>query len=112
MTVGKRYMGYRIRRVDSNQNRIVSVLRGLGAKVLILSEMGRGVPDILIAIRRPGRGRFMQLIEIKDGSKPKSAQKLTSDEHKFHEDWRDFVTIVSTEQEAVDLVERVLRGEI
>ncbi len=40
------------RRVDSWQAEAVSLLRQLGAGVLILSDVGKGCPDILVAWKR------------------------------------------------------------
>jgi hypothetical protein len=95
-------MSYQIRRVDDNQKAIVNVLRGLGASVQILSEVGRGCPDILVGI-------FGQniLVELKDGSKPPSAQKLTRYEQIFFDAWKGQVCIINSEQEAIDLITKL-----
>lgn len=104
-------MGYRIRRVDSNQQEIVETFRKCGALVLLLHTQGHGCPDILIGVKNARRPGFLHLVEIKDGKKPKSAQKLTEDELRFHNEWGEFVSIVTSVEEAVDLVERVLRDD-
>lgn len=92
------------RRIDSNQNEIVRLFRKLGAKVQILSHVGRGCPDLLIMYNKK-----LHLVEVKDGSKPLSAQKLTDDEQKFISIWSDVVTIVRCQEDAILLL-RSMRG--
>lgn len=95
------------KRVDDNQNELVNTFRQMGCSVLILSDVGKGCPDILVGLTSRGGGRVNLLVEIKDGSKPRSACKLTKDEQKFHEEWRGQVCIIYTVAHAVDLVNRV-----
>lgn len=102
-------MSYHIRRVDKNQSDIVKKFRKLGAKVLILSQVGNGCPDILIGLLRANSMPWCAPIEIKDGSKPPSQRKLTPDEQKFHDEWEGFVHIVNNEQD-VDLLVEWVRG--
>jgi hypothetical protein len=83
-------------RVDTNQPAIVEVLRGAGATVLHLHTIGRGCPDIAVGIH--GKNYLM---EIKDGSKSPSKQKLTRDEQEWHDAWRGEVCIVSSVDEAL-----------
>lgn len=59
-------------------------LRDAGVQVLSLAALGKGVPDLLCAFR----GRLV-LVEVKDGSKPPSARKLTPDQEQFHKAWAD-----------------------
>lgn len=98
---------YRIRRVDTNQKQIVEKLRELGAIVLILSEVGRGCPDILVC--HPLCPGWSCLIEIKDGAKPKSQQKLTPDEEKFHASWTGSLEIITSVKEAEDVIAYVIK---
>jgi Holliday junction resolvase len=69
-------------RTDANQVEIVAALRKAGAKVYVSSSFGKGFPDLLALYQ----GQLFML-EVKDGSKPPSAQKLTKDQEKFHADW-------------------------
>ena len=87
------------KRIDANQHEIVDTLRKGGATVLILSSLGKGAPDILIGHRGTNH-----LAEIKDGSKPKSQQKLTPPEAKFFETWRGNVLILRTMDDAIELL--------
>jgi hypothetical protein len=67
-------------RVDANQAAIVSALRKIGAFVQSLAEIGKGCPDILVCFRG-----IWAVMEIKDGTKPPSARRLTPDEVKWHQ---------------------------
>lgn len=92
------------KRTDSNQKELVAIMRNLGASVLVLSEVGKGCPDLLLGVS--GKNA---LVELKDGSKPPSARKLTDAEQKFFDAWRGQVCIVSTIADAVNLING-LRG--
>lgn len=81
----------RAAKIDANQNEIVEALRKSGCTVQILSSVGKGCPDILV-----GRGGHNYLLEIKDGNKPKSAQKLTSDQIDWHSKWNGSVYVVNS----------------
>lgn len=91
----------RAAKIDANQNEIVEFLRKQGATVQILSSVGKGCPDILVGFN----GKNL-LMEIKDGSKTASQTKLTSDQVKWHSEWRGDVDVVFS----VDDVKRVLNG--
>ena len=71
----------RAARVDRNANEIVDGLRKAGAYVRVITQ-GDGLPDLLVGYR----GHTL-LIEIKDGQKPPSQQKLTAAEQKFFDEW-------------------------
>lgn len=87
-------------RIDANQPQIVAALRKMGATVLHLHTIGKGAPDILVGYQ--GKNA---LIELKDGSKPPSARKLTADEEKFHAEWRGQVAIIESVEQAVDFIQ-------
>lgn len=67
------------KRIDANHGAVVVALRRLGWHVVPTFEQGGGFPDLLCA----KAGRLVQ-IEVKDGSKPPSARKLTPDEQRYH----------------------------
>lgn len=73
----------RAARTDANHTEIVEALRSHGATVLSLAAVGKGCPDLMAGFR----GRTL-LLEVKDGSKAPSAQKLTADQLTFHANWR------------------------
>lgn len=86
-------------RVDSNQPAIVGALRACGASVQHLHMVGQGCPDILAGYRGVN-----YLIEIKDGSRPPSARKLTGPEASFHAAWRGQVVVVESVADAIRAV--------
>jgi Holliday junction resolvase len=87
------------RRTDANQREIVKTFRDLGASVQILSDVGKGCPDIVVGIF----GKNF-LIEIKDGKKCPSAQKLTEMEYVFFQYWKGQVSIIKSSQEVVEFI--------
>lgn len=81
----------RAKRVDANQKQIVAALRKIpGVTVHLTHMVADGFPDIVVGYK--GRN---YLFEIKDGSKPPSAQKLTPDEQVFHDTWKGQVNIAT-----------------
>ena len=79
---------------DRNQAAIVKALRKSGCRVLSLAAVGNGCPDLLAC-----RADQVYLLEIKDGKKSPSRQKLTPQQIKFHEHWP--VHVVRNECEAL-----------
>jgi Holliday junction resolvase len=86
-------------KVDKNQSEIVSVFRQMGASVVSTANIGGGFPDLVI-----GRNNVNYLIEIKDGSRKPSEQRLTTEEITFHETWKGQVTVISSIQEAINFL--------
>lgn len=83
------------KRVDANQAEIVAALRGLGASVTDLHEVGHGCPDILCGYR----GRVF-LIEIKT-----ETGRLTPDEKRWADEWHGgHYYVVRSKEQALDLV--------
>lgn len=81
------------RKVDANQAEIVAALRAAGRFVEVLSDVGRGVPDLLVA----WNGKCL-LMEVK---MPK--QKLTPDQLDWHRKWRGpAVAVVRSVAEALE----------
>jgi hypothetical protein len=73
----------RAAKVDNNHAAVVTALRKCGAFVQSLAATGSGCPDLLIGYQ----GKTL-LIEVKDGKKAPSAQKLTTDQQDWHANWR------------------------
>lgn len=118
-------MGYR-KRVDRNQAEIVKALREAGASIAHLHTIGHGVPDILVGVQGLTIvGKFSVrrvkellhavhglkiieganlLLELKDGEKTASQQKLTDDEVEFHENWKGQIAIINSPESAVELI--------
>jgi len=96
-------------RVDANHAEVRSALRAAGWIVVDCARIGSGFPDLLIA-----KGGHILMIEIKDGAKAKSAQRLTDDEVQFHALMRAAgvtVHIVTSIDDALALLQRELDGE-
>lgn len=92
----------RAARVDANQPAIVQALRAAGAAVAHTHMVGDGFPDLVVSYhdRTTGRDETI-LLEVKDGSKPYSAQALTFAEECFHDRWIGRLLVVRTVDEAL-----------
>lgn len=86
-------------KADANQPQIVKALRSAGASVQHLHSVGAGCPDLLCAID----GKNF-LIEVKDGAKDPSAQKLTPAQVVWHATWKGPVHVVNSVERAVAVV--------
>lgn len=81
-------------RIDKTQKEIVMTLRNAGAKVCILSDVGSGVPDLLVKFRGT-----LYLMEAKS-----KGGRLTQDERNFYDDWQDVTTIVYSSEDALKAI--------
>ncbi len=97
------------KRVDANHTQVVEALRSAGCVVDDLSAIGGGVPDILVGYLRRG-DRLFWLCEIKDGAKPKSDQKLTDAQIRWHEKYAGWPVSVVDGPEAALRHLRVLQA--
>jgi len=98
----------RAAKVDANQREIVAALRGAGATVQLLHAVGEGCPDLLV-----GWNGLNLLLEVKDGSKPPSAQKLTPQQEVWHRDWRGHRVVVNSPEAALAAIGVIaIRGTI
>jgi hypothetical protein len=90
-------------KVDANQPQIVAAFRALGCVVFPTHQMGKGFPDLAVRC-----GKIMCLVEIKDGAKPPSAQKLTPQEQAFHDAWahHGLVEVVRSTDDVLRLVKQ------
>ena len=95
----------RAARKDANSQDVVAALRAAGCRVHIFTE-GR-VLDLLVGVPTPdGRGVFV-LIEVKTES-----GDLTPAQEKFIEEFRGCPCfVVRSAEEAIEIVERVARGQ-
>jgi hypothetical protein len=90
---------YRGRR-DANHAAIRDGLREAGYLVQDLGDVGDGCADLLVA-HKANRLRW-RLLEVKDGSKPPSARRLTPAEEEFREQWGPHYTVVTSLAEALE----------
>ena len=93
---------YTPHRVDGNHAEIVTALRGIGASVLDIHDLGHGAPDLLVGFRAVNL-----LLEVKDGRRSPSQKKLTKDEQAFFDTWRGAAYIVYSAADAIEVVTRM-----
>ena len=94
-------------RVDANQKEIVKQLRDLGVSVLHTHQLGRSAPDLILGYRNEN---FM--IELKDGNKTKSQQKLTPDEIKFQCEWGGNYAVCNSIEQILTTIDYVDEGRV
>ena len=88
----------RAARRDDNEKDIIKAMRACGAFVKAIND--EGTFDLLVWYN----GHTL-LLEVKDGTKPPSARRLTDAEAKFHGEWPGSnLYIVNSVQEALDLL--------
>jgi len=87
-------------RVDGNQKQVVQNLRKCGYSVLILSNVGKGCPDLLV-----GHNGLNLLVELKDPDQPPSKRVLTTDEVKFFETWRGKAIVAENLEDIIKEIE-------
>lgn len=94
----------RASKVDATHAAIRDTLRTMGCVVADTSGAGNGFPDLVVKL--PSRIRYNKvlLVEIKDGSLPPSARKLTPAQVAFHREWGASVVVLTSVDEAVALV--------
>ena len=64
-----------------------------------LHSVGKGCPDLLV-----GKSGINYLLELKDGAKTPSEQRLTPDQVVWHEQWGGSVAVVNCEEAALKAV--------
>lgn len=89
----------RASKADENQRAIVRALRSAGATVAYTHTVGMGFPDIVVGFRGVN-----YLLELKDGEKPASAQKLTPIQEEWHAAWNGAVEVVNSAEAALKAI--------
>lgn len=89
-------------RKDANHTDIVGTFRQCGASVVDTAQLGGGMSDLVIAYKGTN-----VLVEVKDGTKPPSARKLTPDEQKFQANWRGMYRIVESVDDVIKLLKEL-----
>ena len=97
----------RAARRDDGEDEIVKALREAGAVVRVVTQ-GDGIPDLLVGYESPVSGiGYTILMEVKDGTKPPSARRLTEAEEKFFMEWTGgMLVIVNSVEEALEVLKR------
>jgi hypothetical protein len=86
-------------RIDKNHPEIVEAFRKLGASVLSLAPLGRGIPDLLVAI-----GGVTWLVEIKSKKGKENDLQL-----EWAENWKGARAVVRDTQ-GVETVVKLMRS--
>lgn len=86
------------KRIDQNQPDMVKAFRKAGMTVQILSDVGKGCPDILVGYRGQN-----YLVEIKNGNK-----KLTPHEEVFFANWKGQVIILRSLDDVCFFIENLI----
>jgi len=87
----------RAAKVDDNQADTVKLFRKLGWSVLIISQL-KNCCDIIVS-----KGGRTIAVEIKDGTKPPSARKLSEGEVKFRDNWAGEYALVICAEDVLAL---------
>lgn len=93
------------RRIDVNQPEITAALRRAGCSVQVLSMVGHGCPDLLVGVDHNN-----VLLEVKDGTRCPSEQRLTPLEQTWHDEWRGTAFTVNSVEAALQLIGDIRRG--
>ena len=97
----------RAARRDMNEDQIVSALRACGAYVKKVND--GGTYDLLVGYTGTSGRFYTLLLEVKDGRRPPSEQKLTPAEEKFHREWPgDNLHIVNSVDSALALLKALI----
>jgi len=94
----------RAAKIDDNQNEIVAAFRKRGFSVAITSSCHNGFPDLVV-----GKSGINYLVEVKDGTKPKSEQKLTQAQVKFSNNWMGQYAVVKSLEDVESLITKHYR---
>jgi len=89
-------------RIDVNQPEIIACFKKLGMSVETTSDLGGGFPDILVSF-----GHVTVLVEIKDGEKPPSKRKLTTDEQVFRNRTLAWYEVIESIPQAFSLAKKI-----
>jgi hypothetical protein len=89
------------KRVDANQSEIIAAFERLGCSVIVIGE------PVDLVVYMPWNGvRQNVFVEIKDGSKPPSAQKHTQQQVKFFAEWPGPKVTVRSVDDVLSLLSR------
>jgi len=98
----------RAAKADANQPAIVAALEAAGATVQHLHRVGEGCPDLAV-----GHAGKTYLIEVKDGSKPPSAQKLNKRQEEWFQGWKGHAVVVNSPEAALAAIGLIpVRGTV
>lgn len=91
---------------DANHVEVVSLFRKLGWYVLDVGQL-KNCCDLIVA--KDGCGIA---VEIKDGSKPPSARKLSEGEQKFKDEWLGVWRLIENDNDVLKLNEEIKQWQL
>lgn len=86
-------------KIDANQTEIVKALRKAGATVFITSTVAKGFPDLVV-----GYNGINYLVEVKNGNKAPSEQKLKPHQIELHANWKGQICVVNSVDTALKAI--------
>ena len=92
-------MSYLKRHKDRNHGEVVRAFRACGASVEVHEPTTAGAPDLIV-----GLFGHNLLVEVKDGAKVPSAQRLSASQLEWHQSWRGRVDVVRSVDDVMLLV--------
>lgn len=98
-------------RVDANQKEMTKMLRMMGVSVWLTHDTAQPGVDAVIGLETKSGRKVNVLIEIKDGTKPLSQQKLTPKEVDFHRSWKGEIVILNSKEQAFNFVRSIQEME-
>jgi len=99
----QRPLNSRIHKRDENQSEIKSTLEDLGYKVYDTSAVGDGFPDLHVV----SKSKLTALFEVKMPGK-----KLNKNEMEVFDEYRSFIYIVHSPEEALEYLSWLDQGKI
>jgi Holliday junction resolvase len=96
----------RAARKDANHKAIVDAFRRLGWSVLDVSQL-KNCCDIFVS-----RKSMVLALEIKDGSKPASATKLTKGEEEFLKTWQGYCRVIFSVDDVININQEFFKGGV
>jgi hypothetical protein len=100
------------RRTDANQKPIVEALRKAGFSVIVVSDVGNGLSDLIVGFWMQGVGPYAILMEVKDGTKAPAQRQLTKAQLKMVRGWRGPYAVVESKAEALWLATQLRQGNV
>lgn len=95
-------------RPDNNQKGIAEGLRAVGATVQFLTAVGKGCPDLIVGFKNRN---FLFEIKNPKAMRGKPSTLRPNDlQEKWHAAWRGQVAVVTTLQQALDVLNPPLCG--
>lgn len=91
----------RAAKVDDNQTSIVADLRLFGFSVKIMSQQGKGFPDLIVGAY--GNSFLVEVKQLKG--------KLTADQIEFQKSWKGQYCVIHSSEEFLDYLYKFIKNK-